>query len=219
MAGLKKSLDSPYFWIHNPHPTMKNKLQLSIVACAASMTLSSCVVPTDANGNFTYDPVAYAPANNYGAEQQSAYRTGYTRGRSDGQSGKSRNFRRYAYEYTPVTQSKFAEGYGAAYANYTRNNVHGDHPQGYGRMTASVGQGQVQIMQSGRIVSTLRSASPNIESHHFTSGQSQMVVKSRGNHGPATVELFDTKTGALRDKVLAFAIENGQPSWARGMQD
>jgi hypothetical protein len=33
------------------------------------------------------------------------------------------------------------------------------------------------------------------------------------------VELFDIKTGALRDKVLAFAIKNGQPAWARGMQD
>jgi hypothetical protein len=196
-----------------------NQPTIIAFACAASMIFSSCVVETDANGKLTYDPVAYAPANNYGAEQQSAYRTGYTRGRSDGQSGKSRDLRRYAYEYTPATQSKFAEGYGAAYVNYTRNNVHGDHPQGYGRKTASVGQGQVQIMEGGRVVSTLRTASPNVETHQFTSGQSQMVVKSRGNHGPATVELFDTQTGVLRDKVLAFAIENGQPSWARGMQD
>ena len=34
-----------------------------------------------------------------------------------------------------------------------------------------------------------------------------------------TVELFDVRTGTLRDKVLAFAIQNGQPEWARGMQD
>jgi hypothetical protein len=86
-------------------------------------------------------------------------------------------------------------------------------------MTASVGQGQVRVMQNGQVISTLRTASPNVESHHFTSGQSQMVVKSRGNHGPATVELFDTKTGVLRDKILAYAIQNGHPSWARGMQD
>jgi hypothetical protein len=163
--------------------------------------------------------VSYAPANNYGANQQAAYRSGYNHGRDDASTGRSRDFNRYSYKYTPSTKDKFVEGYRTSYNNYSRYNVHGDHPQGYGRMTASVGQSQIQILQNGRTISTLRTASPNIESHHFTSGQSQMVVKSRGNHGPATVELFDTKTGILRDKVLAFAIENGQPSWARGMQD
>ena len=186
---------------------------------ASSCIFTSCVLETDANGNLTYDPAAYAPANNYAADQQAAYRAGYGHGRADGQANKSQDFRRYNYEYNPSTMSKFSEGYQAGYTNYTRNNVYGNHPQGYGPMTASVGQGQVQVMQNGQVVSTLRTASPNVESHHFTSGQSQMVVKSRGNHGPATVELFDTRTGVLRDKVLAYAIENGQPSWARGMQD
>lgn len=46
-----------------------------------------------------------------------------------------------------------------------------------------------------------------------------MVVKSGGNHGPATVELFDVRTGTLRDKVLAFAIQTRLPKWARGIQD
>ena len=43
------------------------------------------------------------------------------------------------------------------------------------------------------------------------------VVHFSGSN--ATVELFDVRTGTLRDKVLAFAIENGQPEWARGMQE
>ncbi|NWK55916.1 hypothetical protein HW115_09855 [Verrucomicrobiaceae bacterium N1E253] len=196
-----------------------NKTIILAFIGASSCMFTSCVVEPGANGNLTYDPAAYAPANNYAADQQAAYRMGYGHGRSDGQTNKSQNFRRYSYEYNPSTQYKFSAGYRAGYTNYTRNNVHGNHPQGYGRMTATVGQRQVQIMQNGRVVSTLRTASPNIESHHFTSGQSQMVVKSRGNHGPATVELFDTRTGVLRDKVLAYAIKNGQPSWARGMQD
>ena len=33
----------------------------------------------------------------------------------------------------------------------------------------------------------------------------EIVVKSRGNHGPAAVELFDTRTGILKDKIMAFA--------------
>ena len=198
--------------------TIHKTITLALVGASACI-FTSCVVETDANGNLAYDPAAYAPVNTYAAEQQAAYRTGYGHGRADGQASRSQDFRRYSYDYTPSTQYKFSEGYRAGYTNYTRNNVHGNHPQGYGRMTASVGQGQVQVMQNGRVVSTLRTAAPNVESHHFTSGQSQMVVKSRGNHGPATVELFDTRTGVLRDKVLAYAIQNGQPSWARGMQD
>ena len=86
-------------------------------------------------------------------------------------------------------------------------------------MTAVVGQGQVTVMQGGQEVSTLRTAAPNVEAQHFTPGQQQIVIKSRGNHGAANVELFDVRTGVLRDKVLAYAIENGQPAWARGMED
>lgn len=200
---------------------MKIVLKVTTLALIgiSSCLFSSCVVPTDGNGNPAYDPAGYAPANNYAADQQAAYRAGYSQGRTDGQAGRSSNPAAYTSSYNIVGKVKFIEGYNKGYTNYSRDNVHGNHPQGYGRMTATVGQGQVQVMQDGRVVSTLRTASPNVEEHHFTSGQSQMVVKSRGNHGPATVELFDTRTGILRDKVLAFAIRNGQPSWARGMQD
>lgn len=86
-------------------------------------------------------------------------------------------------------------------------------------MTAVVGQGQVTVMQGDRVVSTLRTAAPNVEAQHFTADQQQIVIKSRGNHGAANVELFDVRTGVLRDKVLAYAIENGQPAWARGMEE
>ena len=84
---------------------------------------------------------------------------------------------------------------------------------------AAVGQGRITVKDGGRVVCTVRTAAPNVETYRFTDGQRQLVVKSRGNHGPATVELFDVATGVLRDKVLAFAIKNGRPEWARGMQD
>lgn len=95
----------------------------------------------------------------------------------------------------------------------------GQPPGSGGAMTAVVGQGQVIVMQGGQVVSTLRTAAPNVEAQHFTAGQQEIVIKSRGNHGAANVELFDVRTGILRDKVLAYAIENGQPAWARGMED
>ena len=34
--------------------------------------------------------------------------------------------------------------------------------------------------------------------------------------GPAAVELFDTKTGVLKNKIMAFAIQDDQPEWAQG---
>lgn len=190
-----------------------------LVLTLPSLLLTSCVVDPSAMSDLNYNPATYSPVNSYAADQQAAYSSGYRRGRTDALSARGSDFRRYSYEYSPATQSKFAEGYRVAYSNYRPHDVHGDHSNGYGQMTASVGQGQVRIMQGGRVVSTLRTAAPNVEKHHFKEGQKQIVVKSRGNHGPATVELFDTKTGVLRDKILAYAIKNGHPKWARGMQD
>jgi hypothetical protein len=53
-----------------------------------------------------------------------------------------------------------------------------------------------------------------LEDWSFVNGGRNIVTKSRGNHGPATVELWESATGMQRDKVLAFAIQNGQPAWA-----
>lgn len=44
---------------------------------------------------------------------------------------------------------------------------------------------------------TCCSASPNIEQTRWVSEQNQIVVKSSGNHGPATVKLFNSRTGRL----------------------
>lgn len=194
------------------------KTALLIALTVPSLFLTSCIVETGGS-DLGYTPSSYAPANSYGSSQQEAYNDGYATGRKDAAKGRQMNFMVHSAMYDATTKDKFGEGYMNAYRNYSRHNVNPGHPQGYGKLTASVGQGQIQIMQGGQVVSTLRTASPNIEQHHFTAGQSQMVVKSRGNHGPATVQLFDTRTGALRDKVLAYAIQNGQPAWARGMQD
>lgn len=199
-----------------PHQYTVKKLAIILSAIAPLLLLSSCVVETGSGG---YDPSSYAPASDYEAPLKAIYNRGYNSGKSDASRGRISNPGAYTSSYDFAGKLKFNEGYNNGYRNYTRHDVHPGHSQGYGAMTAVVGQGQVTIMRGGRVVSTLRTAAPNVEEHHFRSGQEQMVVKSRGNHGPATVELFDVRTGTLRDKVLAFAIENGQPKWARGMQD
>ena len=44
-------------------------------------------------------------------------------------------------------------------------------------------------------------------------------MKSRGNHGPATVQLFNSRTGRLEGTVMAYELANGGPTWAAGMAD
>lgn len=88
----------------------------------------------------------------------------------------------------------------------------------YGQpLTANRGPGTVTIMEGARLVATCTAASPNVEETRFINEQQQIVVKSRGNHGPATVQLFNTTTGRQEAKVMAYDIKNGQPAWAAGM--
>ena len=88
----------------------------------------------------------------------------------------------------------------------------------YGQpLTAQTGAGTVTIREGSRIVSTIRTASPNVEQTRWHSEQEQIVVKSRGNHGPATVQLFNSRTGREMHRVMAYDIRGGKPRWAAGM--
>ena len=82
--------------------------------------------------------------------------------------------------------------------------------------TAVVGQSQVTIKHGDKTVSVVRTGLANVEETRFLDqdGRKMLAAKSRGNHGPALLELFDVQTGTLKDKVMAFAVEGGQPAWA-----
>ena len=111
-----------------------------------------------------------------------------------------------------ITESDLENAVAEANANTSSN--------AYGQPLAAVnGQGTVTIMEGTRAVSTLRTASPNIEETRFISEQNQIVVKSRGNHGPATVQLFNSRTGRQEGSVMAYEIANGGPTWAAGMAE
>lgn len=90
----------------------------------------------------------------------------------------------------------------------------------YGQpLTAKTSQGRISIMEGSKPVSFIIPAMPNIEETRFINEQNQIVVKSRASHGPATVQLFDSKTGRQEGKVMAYEIQNGQPAWAAGMAE
>lgn len=193
---------------------MKHLLPATLAAlCFAA--LPSCVIDASGGGP-SYDPISSGPQSSWDNTKQEAYRDGYRWGKIDAQAAQPSNFQSHNSKYNSLTKESFGEGYRDAYLNYSRHN---SHPQGQGALSAVVVPGQVRIMRAGRVVTLIQTAMPNIEAHHFTRGQQQIVVKSRGNHGPATVQLFDTPSGAVKGQVMAYAIQNGQPAWARGMQD
>jgi hypothetical protein len=86
---------------------------------------------------------------------------------------------------------------------------------------AKAGQGRVTVMKEGKQLCVVKTAAPNIEETKFVKWQGKkcLAVKSRGNHGPASCELFDAKTGSLVDKVMAYAIEDSKQSWAAGWKE
>ena len=211
---------------------MKLKISLTFLPIVAALTLNSCVDPSAMN----YTPTDYSPGKQYSNSGSGAYNRGYSDGRSDAQRGQTMNYATHSRDFDGNSLNQFKHGYEVAYRNYTphysssyqnnsytpsySNQDYNARPtQGTGSLRAEVAQGGVRITQGGKKVVFLQTASPNVERQHFINNKSQVVVKSRGNHGPATVELFDARTGTLKGKVLSYAIQNGQPAWARGMQD
>jgi hypothetical protein len=85
-------------------------------------------------------------------------------------------------------------------------------------LTVQTGPGSVIIREGGRTLTSFRTASPNVEQTRWYNEQEQIVVKSRGNHGPATVQLFQSRNGKLLGTVMAFEAANG-PAWARSMAE
>jgi hypothetical protein len=92
--------------------------------------------------------------------------------------------------------------------------------QSFGQpLTAIKGNGSVTIREGQKTLCSFRTASPNVETIRWYQEQEQIVVKSRGNHGPATVQLFDSRTGRQLGTVKAYELANGGPKWAAGMAE
>lgn len=150
----------------------------------------------------------------YEGPHESTFEVGIARGRTDARAGLSRLPARHAGSYPPIEASAFLNGYESGY----RQGIQPPRNSGYGQaLRMEKFQGGITVFEGSRALSTCRTASPNVESTRFINQQQQVVVKSRGNHGPATVQLFNSRTGAEEGRVMAFAIRNGQPRWAAGM--
>lgn len=152
-----------------------------------------------------------------------AYEVGFRVGQDDFNHGHTKHFTHHQDLYDNESHDSFAHGYEDGYdrARSHQRSVQGasQPPAPAPALTARQVQGGVEVLVNGQVTTRIKSAMPNVEKTGLINGGSLMVVKSRGDHGPASVELFDTRTGVLRDKVLAFAIKDGRPSWANGYAD
>ncbi len=145
---------------------------------------------------------------------QSGYDLGFAKGQEDGRGGLSRTPDRYESLYSQADRAEFFRGYEAGY----NQGIKIPARKSYGQpLTAVKGKGKVTIKEGSRTVAVCSTASPNVEETRFITEQEEIVVKSRGNHGPATVQLFDTRNGKEKGRVMAYDIRGGKPAWAAGM--
>ena len=77
--------------------------------------------------------------------------------------------------------------------------------------------GKVSISEKGKVLATVSTTKPFIEQWGFSEDGRYIVVKSRGAHGPATIQLFAVKDGPAEAAVDAYS-EN-LPEWARPYKD
>lgn len=182
------------------HTKMKFPIRF-ILSALFAVAISGCVSVDE-----TAPAVPGAPA--------SGYDLGVMKGKQDGSGGLSRTPDRHAGSFSQADRAEFLRGYEEGYNAGTR----GAKPASYGQPLAAVnGPGTVTILEGSRTVSICKTASPNVEQTKFVTEQQQIVVKSRGAHGPATVQLFDTATGIEKGRVMAYDIKGNQPTWAAGM--
>jgi hypothetical protein len=98
----------------------------------------------------------------------------------------------------------------------------GDPPrpvEGHGKTSVSVEQSRVRVVRAGKTLCRLQPAMAVVERYELVNHAQQIIIKSRGKHGPATVELFNLSDGSRVDQVLAYAIRKDRPAWASGWQE
>ena len=91
--------------------------------------------------------------------------------------------------------------------------------RGYAPLEVSVEQAGVRLLRRGMTVCLIRTGLPKVERWEIINRNTEIVIKSRGDRGPAAVELFDTQSGILKAKVMENAIRDGQPAWATGFKN
>lgn len=72
--------------------------------------------------------------------------------------------------------------------------------------------GTLVICRQGQVLCRIKSGLPFIEEWRFLDDGKQVALKTRAAHGPASLELHETKTGQLLSAVKA--ADDKLPAWA-----
>jgi hypothetical protein len=86
-------------------------------------------------------------------------------------------------------------------------------PRGY-EAEVVVEEAGVRLLRKGMTVCLIRTRFSKVEGWQLVNGNREIVIKSRSQRGPAAIELFDTRTGILKGRVMADQVE--RPAWAEG---
>ena len=78
--------------------------------------------------------------------------------------------------------------------------------------------GALEISENGELISRVRCAAP-IQRWVFVKNGLYLVVRCANPEGPATIELFDSRTAILRDSIPADQVLDGRPAWAACLAD
>ena len=77
--------------------------------------------------------------------------------------------------------------------------------------------GTLVVFRKGNVLAMIKSAKSFIEKSDFHGTEGQLVLLTRGSHGPANIKLHDVATGKLIESVKESA-EN-PPEWPKPYQD
>lgn len=175
------------------------------LACVLVASVCQCVSVNDS------DP------SPYNGPHPATYELGTEKGRADGRAGLSKTPDRYSVSYPAAEVDAFKQGYEVGYNEGIRPGDASGQPV-YGQpLAAKIGKGEVKIYEGERKVAVCQTGRPFVEKTKFINEQQQIVIKSRGNHGAATIELYDTATGKRKAQVMAYDATDGDPAWAAGM--
>ena len=78
--------------------------------------------------------------------------------------------------------------------------------------------GGLDVSEKGKLISRVRCAAP-IQRWVFVKDGRNLVLRCGNTAGPATIELFDSRTAILRDSIPADQVLDGRPAWAACLAD
>ncbi len=169
------------------------------------IVLILCSVAALAGGCSTVDENAANRGYGYGVKKV----------QSDGYEGLSKLPERYEGRFAEMDRGNFVRGYNEGYEIGTQAAESGlpfSQP-----LVARAGLQVVALFAGSVLEATCKTVHPTVEETRFLDQQRQIVVRSRGTSGPATVQLFDCATGIERGRVTSDQIRDGQPAWAATM--